>query len=80
MQHAAFRKNPPLESSHSVLSGGFAVALLQAPAALFDRLSAWQHQAEERAHLLSLTDHQLRDMGLTRDAVEDMARKPFWTR
>jgi uncharacterized protein YjiS (DUF1127 family) len=76
MQHAAYRKTPAPVPGAAALAGG----LLRAPAALFGRLGAWQRQAEERAHLAQLTDHQLQDMGLSRGAVEDMARKPFWTR
>ena len=80
MQHAAFRKTPMVAPSASELSGGLAAGLLWALAVLIDRLAAWQHQADERAHLLQLSDHQLHDMGLSRGAVEDMARKAFWSR
>jgi uncharacterized protein YjiS (DUF1127 family) len=63
---------------------GFAAALrrtpLALPRAIFERLGSWQRQAEERAHLTRLSDHQLQDMGLSRGDVEDMARKPLWQR
>ncbi|WP_448203577.1 DUF1127 domain-containing protein [Azospirillum sp. sgz302134] len=37
-------------------------------------------QRRERAELLSLTDHELRDIGITRyDALAE-AQKPFWKR
>jgi uncharacterized protein YjiS (DUF1127 family) len=80
MQHAAFRKTPMVAPSASELSGGFAAALLRAPAVLFDKLATWQHQADERAHLAQLSDYQLQDIGLSRGDLEDMARKSFWTR
>jgi uncharacterized protein YjiS (DUF1127 family) len=76
MQHAAYRKTPAPMPGAAAFAGG----LLRAPAALFGRLGAWQRQAEERAHLAQLTDHQLQDMGLSRGAVDEMARKPIWTR
>jgi uncharacterized protein YjiS (DUF1127 family) len=80
MQHAAYRKTPAVVPSAASLAGGVAGGLLRGPAAIFAQLAAWQRQAEERAHLAQLSDHQLQDMGLSRGAVEDMARKPFWTR
>ena len=76
MQNAAYRKIPTAVPSATVLAGG----LLRAPATALATLAAWQRRAEERARLAQLTDHQLQDMGLSRGAAEDMARKPFWTR
>ena len=80
MEHAAYRKTPAPVPGAAAFAGGLAGGLLRAPAALFGRLGAWQRQAEERAHLAQLADHQLQDMGLSRGAVEEMARKPIWTR
>ena len=76
MEHAAYRNTPAAVPSTAALAGG----LLRAPAALVGRLGAWQRQAEERAHLAQLSDHQLQDIGLSRGAVQEMARKRFWTR
>lgn len=72
MQQAATRRTLPLATGSA--------GLLRTPVALLARLAAWQHQAEERAHLLRLSDHELVDLGLSRGAVEDMARKAFWNR
>lgn len=72
MRQAATRHPLPLSAG--------ATGLRWAPFALLRRLAAWQHQAEERAHLLRLSDRELQDLGLSRGAVEDMARKPFWRR
>lgn len=80
MRHAAYRDHPATLTGAAALTGGIAGGLLRAPAAVLARLASWQHQAEERAHLARLSDHQLQDMGLSRGAVEDMARKPFWSR
>jgi uncharacterized protein YjiS (DUF1127 family) len=59
---------------------GLTAALLRAPSAMLDRLAAWQRRSDERAQMLKLTDRQLRDMGLNRAAVEEMARKASWSR
>lgn len=80
MQQTVYRKpQAPLPASRE-LTGAIAAAVLRAPVALFDGLLAWQHRNQERAQLLRLTDHQLRDMGLTREEAEKMARKPRWSR
>jgi len=60
MQQVATRHPLPLPAG----------SLLRAPAALLARLAAWQHQAEERAHLLRLTEQELADLGLSHVTVE----------
>lgn len=80
MERTAFHKTAPAVPGASEVTGSLAAAVLKAPAMVFDGLLAWQRQSEERAQLRRLTDHQLRDMGLTREAAEEMARKPLWTR
>ncbi len=77
MEHSAIRKSAPLLPAASALSGGFAGGLLRA---LFDGLVAWQRREEERRQLRRLTDHQLKDMGLTRAEAEEMARRAVWSR
>lgn len=74
MQQAAIRKTSPQTAS------GGAGALLGAPRGLMNLLAAWQHQAEERAHLLRLSDRELHDLGISRGEAEDMARKAVWNR
>ncbi len=44
----------------------------------FETLWLWQTRAGERMHLLTLDDHELRDIGITRAEAEAEARKPFW--
>jgi len=44
----------------------------------FDRLLSWYDRAHERAHLRSLDDHMLKDIGISRADVEVEASKPFW--
>jgi uncharacterized protein YjiS (DUF1127 family) len=38
----------------------------------------WHERARQRRHLQSLSDHMLRDIGLTRADVLAEADKPFW--
>ena len=38
----------------------------------------WQERYRARRMLRELTDHQLRDVGLSREQVERQARLPFW--
>jgi uncharacterized protein YjiS (DUF1127 family) len=45
---------------------------------LFGLLRLWQGRIEERAHLKSLPDFVLQDMGLTREIALREAAKPFW--
>lgn len=39
---------------------------------------AWITRAQSRRVLAMLSDHMLRDIGLTRDYVERELMKPFW--
>ena len=41
-------------------------------------LSLWQDRARQRAHLASLDDRILRDIGISRVEVAREASKPFW--
>ena len=41
-------------------------------------LLLWQDRARQRAHLASLDDRMLRDIGLSRADVTGEASKPFW--
>ncbi|MCB8838006.1 DUF1127 domain-containing protein [Aurantimonas sp. VKM B-3413] len=38
----------------------------------------WSGRRRQRLDLAMLSDWQLRDLGLTRDAAIEEARKPFW--
>jgi len=38
----------------------------------------WMQIARSRQDLTALTDNQLKDIGLTRQQVNQEARKPFW--
>ena len=43
-----------------------------------DAFLIWYDRARERQALLSMDDHMLRDIGLSRADIWDEARKPFW--
>jgi uncharacterized protein YjiS (DUF1127 family) len=45
---------------------------------LADGLLAWQERSRGRRTLMSLSDHQLHDVGLSRADVEAEWSKPFW--
>jgi uncharacterized protein YjiS (DUF1127 family) len=38
----------------------------------------WAQRRHERRALLQLDDHMLRDIGIDRFQVEEMAARPFW--
>ena len=44
----------------------------------FALIAAWYTRAEQRHQLALLTEHPLRDIGLTRAQVDEELRKPFW--
>ena len=77
MQQTALHRETSVSPALSSLFSG---SLLRAPRVLFDSLLALQSRAEERRQLRRLTDHQLRDMGLTRSEAEDMANRAVWSR
>jgi uncharacterized protein YjiS (DUF1127 family) len=45
-----------------------------------DLLLTWQERAQQRRHLESLSDHMLRDIGLSRADILAEATKRFWER
>ena len=47
-------------------------------AGIADALERWRQRQEQRRALAMLSDHLLRDIGLTRQDAEQELRKPFW--
>ncbi len=45
-----------------------------------DILFEWHERARQRCQLLSLDDHLLKDIGISRADAEREAGKPFWER
>ncbi len=48
------------------------------PSRIFQVLTTWQKRYEERLNLESMSDHLIRDMGMTRGDVRRELSKPFW--
>lgn len=46
--------------------------------ATVSRLLLWQERGRQRRHLAELSDHLLRDVGLTREDVQREFGKGFW--
>jgi len=61
----------PVRTLRDVLSGAFSFA--------FGWLIDWQARASERAHLGELSDHLLRDVGLTREQLRFGAKTRYCT-
>ncbi len=57
---------------------GHAGSFLRAVSAAVDRIYLWQERAAQRAHLVSLDDHLLKDLGISRGEAVHEAAKPFW--
>ena len=45
---------------------------------LWYRLLSWQRRADSRRRLAAMDSRMLADMGITREAAEREAKKPFW--
>jgi len=41
-------------------------------------LRVWQQRAHQRRQLLTLSDRQLDDIGISREQADGEAAKPFW--
>jgi len=48
------------------------------PAMGLATLRAWMHRSRQRRRLAELTDRELDDIGISRDAAMREAGKPFW--
>jgi len=53
-------------------------ALGELPANVLKYAYAWQRRRDQRQQLMNLSDHQLRDIGINREAARDEYNKPFW--
>jgi uncharacterized protein YjiS (DUF1127 family) len=70
----------PTGSSPSILSAilGVAATVTRPLWMLADTLGASHERWKQRQALLSLDDHLLKDIGVSRAQAEDEAGKPFW--
>ena len=46
--------------------------------AVIDLLLTWQERANQRFHLQQMSDHMLKDLGISRADVHLESSKPFW--
>ena len=44
----------------------------------YEQVLSWLERVNQRRHLAQLSDHMLKDIGLTRVDVEAELSKPFW--
>jgi uncharacterized protein YjiS (DUF1127 family) len=44
----------------------------------YEQVLSWLERVHQRRHLAQLSDHMLKDIGLTRADVEAEILKPFW--
>ena len=44
----------------------------------YEQVLGWLDRMHQRRHLAQLSDHMLKDIGLTRADVEAEVSKPFW--
>ena len=44
----------------------------------YEQVLGWLDRMHQRRHLAQLSDHMLKDIGLTRADVEAETSKPFW--
>jgi uncharacterized protein YjiS (DUF1127 family) len=66
-----------LQSSRLQLRGRTGGLVKRAQHAV-DLLLTWHERAQQRRHLQTLSEHMLRDIGLTRADVLVETSKPFW--
>ncbi|KAJ56732.1 hypothetical protein ACMU_07275 [Actibacterium mucosum KCTC 23349] len=63
--------NPFLSTSPKLYRESFATILVKLA-------NVWMSRRATRKHLGRLTDHELKDIGLTREQALTEATKPFW--
>ncbi len=45
---------------------------------LSDLVATWERRARERNHLAGMTDHMLKDLGISRSDAQHESDKPVW--
>lgn len=54
------------------------VQVLQAPVTFFETLLRWQQLAAQRRALAAMSDHLLKDIGISRADADREVRRPVW--
>ena len=57
---------------------GFFGTVRNTALAVIELILTWQERANQRFHLQQMSDHMLKDVGITRADVHLDASKPFW--
>jgi uncharacterized protein YjiS (DUF1127 family) len=79
METISRRRFLPLPLSESAPPGlGLRTGLCAFLSRCADLVLGWQARASQRAALASLDDRMLKDVGLSRAAASEEARRPFW--
>ena len=78
MSHAYAEIAKTITASSEKPGEGFVGTIARQVARVADIVFLWQQRAAERLHLASLSEHHLKDIGMSRADVEAEARKPFW--
>jgi uncharacterized protein YjiS (DUF1127 family) len=67
-------------TSHATLAGGMMVpaAPWTAAAVVIEGVLGWFERVRQRRQLSELSNHMLKDIGLSRADVEAEVAKPFW--
>jgi uncharacterized protein YjiS (DUF1127 family) len=60
------------------LLSGIALAIVACPARVSEAVLTWLDRLHRRRTLDRLSDHTLKDIGLSRAAADREARRPFW--
>jgi uncharacterized protein YjiS (DUF1127 family) len=69
---------PQLSSGHAAQCAAASVTRPGRLDRLVQTLLLWHERARQRRHLQDLSDHMLRDIGLSRADVLAETDKPFW--
>ena len=71
--HSALR---PISTGGSV--AGFFGTVKNTAFAVIELLLTWQERANQRFHLQQMSDHMLKDLGISRADATGESSKPFW--
>jgi len=76
---AHFSTRPTSYNPHNAMTAARLVAVIGGGiGGVLDRVLGWQERHRQRRELLSLDDHLLKDIGITRVEAENEGYKPFW--
>ena len=78
MSHTYAEIAKTITASSPQPGAGFVGTVARQLTRLLDVVLLWQQRAAERAQLANLSDHHLKDIGMSRADVEAETAKPFW--